>query len=105
MNAKTGYEVEPVTRQDLDASLEKQSKLFEKNLQLVISPINDKIEAHSAALFGEGGQNGLKGTVRSLSLQMKLVLFLLSALVIAAITLGATLLGAIITNKLPQLFS
>jgi len=105
LNATTGYDVDPITRKDLDASLDKQCKLLEKHLQLVVSPIKNDIDSHSAALFGEGGQNGLKGTVRSLSLQMKIIMYVISALTIAAITLGATLVGAFITNKLPQLFS
>jgi len=86
-------------RQDLETALERQAKLIEKNLQLVVKPIEDKLNEHHISLYGEGGNNGLTGSVKSLNLKVKLLIIILGIVFTAGITLAATLVGAYITSK------
>jgi len=87
----------------LEAALDRQAKLIEKNLQLVVKPIEDKLKEHHLSLYGEGGNNGLTGNVKGLSLKVKLLIIVLGALFTAGITLVAALVGAYITSSFPGL--
>ena len=88
---------------DLEAALDRQAKLIEKNLQLVVKPIEDKLKEHHLSLYGEGGNNGLTGNVKGLTLKVKLLIIVLGALFTAGITLVAALVGAYITSSFPGL--
>jgi len=58
-----GYSVDPITREDLDKALEKQSDDIKEYLGLKIDPIEEKLKGHSTTLYGKSGSNGLSGTV------------------------------------------
>lgn len=90
-------------RPDLEAALDRQAKVIEKNLQLVVKPIEDKLKEHHVSLYGEFGNNGLTGNVKGLTLKVKLLIVVLGLMVTAGITLAATLVGAYITSSFPGL--
>lgn len=87
----------------LEAALDRQAKVIEKNLQLVVKPIEDKLKEHHLSLYGEGGNNGLTGNVKGLTLKVKLLIGMLGILFTAGITLVAALVGAYITSSFPGL--
>jgi len=97
--------VDPITRQNLDDALDRQAKTIEKNLELVISPISKTLEEHHASLYGKGGSNGLSGTVKGLTLKVKLLIIVLGVFFTTGIAVAGRMTWAFIKTQMPELFS
>lgn len=62
-NEGEGRNVDPITRDDLDKALNKQSKDIKGYLDLKVEPMGKEIDGHSRTLYGKSGSDGLSGTV------------------------------------------
>jgi len=97
--------VDPITRQNLDDALDRQAKAIEKNMKLVIAPIKNTLEEHHKTLYGEYGNNGIKGAVKGLTLKVKLLIIIFGIFFTTGLTLAATVAGAFITSRFPGLLN
>ena len=73
-----GYEVDPVTRKDLDTALEKQCDNINEHIDLLMAPIVKEQTEVRVTLTGASRMNGLVGKVKTLITNLKVIYILLA---------------------------
>lgn len=71
------YEVDPVTRKDLDVALEKQCDDIKEHINLLVSPIIKEQAEVRVVLTGASRLNGLVGKTKTLVTNLKIIYGLL----------------------------
>jgi len=55
-----------VSREELDAVLERHVKSIKEHISDKLDPISENLQGHSATLYGKDGRNGLVGDVTTI---------------------------------------
>lgn len=71
------YEVDPITRKDLDEALGTQCDNIKEHIQLLVAPIVKEQEEVRVVLTGASRMNGLVGKVKTLVTNLKIIYGLL----------------------------